>query len=410
MLWYLALILATAGLFYLAVPGVGAFVVRAQWRTFRMTINEASRFPMLNPRVLGRRKDGFIGCFRFFGTLEAIQGDDRIWIINGALSVAVDLRNVNVYLLPAAPSPDQADTELRTVPWSRIFSLPEGTTILVGGALFGEDGRGVFRTQNKKRPLVVIHDCKREHIIQRAIWGGRQRNEYWNPFTLPSIITGSFSLFLLSYLLLGDSGQRIPALLALAMSLAPMSPFLPPAFPLYFLYRHFWKKARLMRAQRDVVKLPLRYFPPTRPGAARDPRPRRATLLPDLEPYIMLSGVQRPGEPPEIFSDGESVRLPEETKRIFLSLPPRSEGRIGSANAWYAFGAYSEDGDGIVLKRPEDPMAELILLPGNPEEIAEEYDRVARFYELVSAFCIALTGSANMTGILLILSRLIPPV
>jgi hypothetical protein len=389
MLLHLLLIFATAALFYLAVPGIGAFVVRAQWRTFRTTINEISRFPTLNPRVLGRRKDGFIGCFRFFGTLEAMQGDDRIWITDGTLSAAVDLRRVSVYMLPAAPSQDQADTELGTVPWSRIFTLPEGTTILVGGALFGEDGRGVFRTRDRRRPLVVIHDCKKEQIVQRAIWGGRQRNEYWNPFTLPSIITGSFSLFTLSYALLGNPDQRIPALLGLAMSLAPMSPFLPPAFPMYFLYRHFWKKARLMRAQRDS-------------------RPRRAALLPDLEPYIMLSGEQRPGRPHEILCAGESVRLPEETKRILLSLPPRSARRISGADAWHAFGAYSDDGNGIELKRPDDPMAELILLPGNPERIAGEYDRVARFYEIVSAFFIALTGSANMTAILLILSRLIP--
>jgi hypothetical protein len=43
MLWYLALICAIAAVFYLAVPGMGAFIVRGQWRLFRRTIGEISR-------------------------------------------------------------------------------------------------------------------------------------------------------------------------------------------------------------------------------------------------------------------------------------------------------------------------------------------------------------------------------
>ncbi len=410
MLWYLALILAIAILFYLAIPGIGAFLVREQWRLFRKRITEVSRYPMLNPRAPGRERNAFIGYFRFFGTLEAIQGDDRIWITNGAFSVAADLHHGSLTMLPAAsPGQSDEDSELRVVPWSRVFSLPEGTPILVGGALFSEDGRGVFGSRGKVKPLVVIHDCKREHIVQRAIWSGRQRNEYWNQFTIPSIIAGSFILFLLAYSSLVNPDLRVPAIVALAMCLAPVSPFLPPAFPLYFLYRSFWKKARLMRAQRDVVMLPMRYFPPARPRDAppRERREQRATLLPDLEPYVMLRGREQEGDPGAIVCAGETVQLPAETRRIALTLPRAGARRMRGGGESFAFGAYSDEGDGILLRRPEDPMAELIVVPGDPEDISEGCGRAARLYEIVSAVFIGLNVALNMAGILILLTLLI---
>jgi hypothetical protein len=276
--------------------------------------------------------------------------------------------------------------------------------------------------------------------MQRVIWSGRQRNEYWNQFTIPSLITGSFGLLLLAYFLLGSPDMRIPALTALAAGLGPASPFLPPAFPLYFLYRRYWKRARLMRAQRDVVRLPLRYFPEVGSGALRRGRPevgsgtrkakaagstappletrhQRAILLPDLEPYVMLKGEERPAgnelkavsgaaRASTLFvSEGYRVALPPETKRIDLTLPPGISPQ--GADSAYVFGAYSEDGDGLALKRPEDPMADLILVPGDPREIAGACNRAARSFELVSALFIGLNVAVNEVGLILLLARLI---
>ncbi|MBE3064065.1 MAG: hypothetical protein IMZ69_03495, partial [Spirochaetes bacterium] len=95
----------------------------------------------VNPSRIAREKTGFLGSYRFFGTLEAIQGDERIWITNGRQSVAADLSGLSVHILPQqdARPENGRETEMRSVPWGRIFSLPEGTPILVGGALFSED-------------------------------------------------------------------------------------------------------------------------------------------------------------------------------------------------------------------------------------------------------------------------------
>jgi len=402
MTWYVALALGLAVLFYAAIPGIGGLLARGRWRVFRRTVVDVSRYPTAGPKSAGREPNVFVGLYRFFGTLEAIQGDDRIWITNGRFSVAADLRDVRVYLLPeggggSEAGADAGEGDLRSVPWSSIFSLPEGTPVLVGGALFSEEGRGVFRAHGRNQLLVVIHDCPRESIMERVIWGGRHRNEYMNPFTLPSVATGALSLVILAYSLLANPENRIAALVSLTVGLAPVSPFLPPGFPLYFAYRHFWKKARLMRAHRDVVRLPLRYFPRL-PGAGRA---RQATLLPDMEPYIMIRGTLR-SDPPAIVSEGVAAALPEPLQEI-------SEGLPGSERAaeCVVFGAYREQGDGIALSRPEDPMAELVLVRGDPETIAGACDRAALRGEIVSALFIALNIAVNLPLVFLILSLLV---
>src|SRR5208337_3508208 len=110
---------------------------------------------------------------------------------------------------------------------------------------------------------------------------------------------------------------RTVALLSLTAGLAPLAPFLPPGFPLYFAYRSSWKKARIFRVQRDVAALPLRYFPPSAGGA----RSRRATLLPDMEPYIMVRGAVEEGDPAVIVSDGMSLPLPPDIVRVDAEMP-----------------------------------------------------------------------------------------
>ena len=295
---------------------------------------------------------------------------------------------------------------LRSVPWSRIFSLPEGTPIFVGGALFAEEGRGVFRDHGNTRLLVVIHDCAQEKIVSRAIRSGRQRNEYMNAFTLPSVAIGSLSLLLLGFsLLAGHPEIRGVALLALTAGLAPVSPFLPPGFPLYFAYRSYWKKARLMRAQRDVVRLPLRYFPPS----IGEPRARRETLLPDKEPYLMIRGTMAENDPNVIVCDGARVSLPTGIGRIPVDLParwgrPSGEGRTRGC---VVFAAYRETPGGILLQKPEDPMAEQILVPGDPQWISHASEQIARRYEIVSGFFISLNMVVNVPLMFVLLALLI---
>ncbi len=411
------LVLGIAFLFYVALPAVGAFFARGRWRRFRATVTAVSHYPTAGPGTARGSRSEPLGHYRFFGTLEAIQGEDRIWLTNGRFSVGADLRNVRVYLIPemersesfSLSTPGAAPAALGSVPWSRIFSLPEGTPVFVGGAMFSEEGRAVFRDSGRTRLLVVIHDCPRETVVLHAISGGRQRNEYINPLTLPSVAVGSLSLVLLAFTLLGLP-ERLASLLAMTAGLAPLAPFLPPGFPLYFAYRSAWKKARLLRVQRDVVRLPLRWFPPS------DSRQRRATLLPDMEPYLMVRGTSDPSRPECIVSDGACLELPPGITRVQVVLPRRAraggKGETGRPEAStgdevVAFCAYAEDGEGVKLRRPDDPMADHVLLPGDPESLARECERAARVSALVSAAFIGLDVLVNLPLVFLLLSLVI---
>lgn len=381
-------------LFFLVLPGVGAFIARARWRTFRRTLLAVSRWPSVDTRrasPVGAGPGGFLGWHRFFGTLEAVQGDDRIWLTGATGSVAVDLRGVSVHLLPAAPAPDargvRGEDELTSLPWSRIFALSEGTTLLIGGALYREEGRPVFRERGGSPPFVLIHDCPRSQIVRRATRAGRHGNEYWNPFTLPSLVTGSFILAVLAWVSLGRPDGRLAAAAALTAAIGPLAPFLPPAFPLYFLYRASWRRGRHLRAERDLANLPLRWFP-----AAAGRPDRFLILLPDLEPYAMLHGTLVDDR--TLDAGGLAVRLPEGT-----ILAARGE-------VW-AFGAWREEDGRISLAEPDDPLAELVVVAGDPRARAARCSAEARRHEILSAVLIGLTVGINLLLVMYLAARVV---
>jgi hypothetical protein len=381
----LALVLAALGtalLFFALIPGVGAFGVRWQWRLFRRRMLEASLAPFLRYSDLGGA-EGRRGDYRVFGELEAIQGRDRIWINTGQFTVEADLEGVRLYLLPSLsggglpePLPDE---EPAVAPWSRVFSLPSGMRLFVGGSLFLEEGRGVFRSSPGAPLLLVFYDGERESILKRAIWGGRKRNEYWNPFTLPSLLTGFLCLALLAYLSLRSSQAGLPGLAVLSLAAAPAAPFLPPGVALYYLYRWFWKMARRLRAERDLLRLPLRYFPEAGGG-------ERTAQLPTGERYLMCreGALEVQGEP--------------ETRQC---------SRHPDAGESWLFGAVEESEGRRTLRRPADPMAELLRIPGEPAALAALCERTARWYELAAAACFATGLGINLFVVLLLLARLL---
>jgi hypothetical protein len=408
---YFALILLAASVFFLLIPGIGAFLTRARWRRFRRLVQESSRYPFARPEALDAStgEGGSLGWYRFFGSLEAIQGNDRIWITDGNLSVAAEMRDAMVHLLPVETAEEESkEPELEVLPWNRIFSLPEGTSILVAGEMRREGGRAVFKPRRETPLLAVIYEGDKRGIMRRAIWGGRQHFEYWNQFTIPSLITGSFSLIVLTYLMLRDPDLRGMALFALTLSLSPITPFLPPGFPLSFVFRSFWRRARLMRAQRDVLRLPLRFFP-RNDGAFQGPL---ATLLPDLEPYLMVQGRCGAGDERFLPGDAETERLPgmrfllpTDVERLEITLPNRLR-KVRDPEEFFLFGAYVVEGDSIRIQAPEDPMAELLLIPGNPTILSDECSRTARFYERISFLTIACSIAVNLFALFLILNRL----
>lgn len=396
MIGALLLAFGLALIFYAAIPGAGAFYVRSRWREFRRRMIRTSLFPIVSYGNLRLVHDGFAGNFRFFGGLEAIQGDDVVWLRSSELSVSVELRRVSLYWLPSFSFPEEVDgvevyeealpDETPTlVPWRRIFSLPEGTQVSVSGPLYLEEGGAIFRSDRQEPLTVVIYDGQSDSILRRAIWGGRHRNEYLNPFTPGSITIGSFSLLIVSYVLLRTPVERLLAIITLAISLFPILPLLPPGLLLFFLYRRLWKEARFLRAERDMLLLPLRYFPSFSGDANAE-----SARLPNGEDYVMERYEERERAMARL-GNGKIRRASR------LALPPPKE------RTFYVFGSPGP----AALRHPTDPMAELVMIPGDPLLLSHRCAKRARAYEILSSACIVAGVLINLYLLLVVLGAVI---
>ena len=384
------LVFAVAFLFFGLIPGIGAFFVRSRWRLFRRRIAESSLYPFLDYSDLSRKGD-FLGRYRLFGHLEAIQGDNSIWINNGSFTVEADLSQAKLYFLPSFSSGTRTlpverlqeevpDEQAALVSWNQIFSLPAGTQLFIAGQLCSEEGRGVFRSSGKDPLLVVLYDGERNTIVQRAVWGGRQRNEYWNQFTLASLLTGAFCMVLLAYIFLRSTPSSLSAIFALTLAFFPISGLLPPGFVLYYLYRFFWKRARMLRAERDLLRLPLRYYPDS-----AQLKLGSTAALPTGETYLCSQDAG-------LLIDGELIIRS-------ASLPAV---RGGKNEEVVLFGAHSETNGKGRMQTPGDPMAELVLVMGDPAVLAQNCNRRARMFAVLSAVSVFSALTLNFFLLLVI--------
>jgi len=256
--------LATACVFYLILPVIGALLVRKKWRDFRSLLFEATSLPVLTAElVFGYLSKSFVeterlGFFRAFGEVDAIGPENYLWLHLDGASCGVIMDDVQVYTLFAnqfgetdSMNPDTDSIEgLR---WKAIPSIPQGTRLMVSGELLRCNGSLCFVSSPEKPLLVLLHDGIDEYVPARAIIAGRHRNEYWNPLTQVSLAVG---ILVMSILLgSGFGGRSLVFFQAINITLAfaPVLPILPPGFALFFLYRRLWALARRYRAERDIV-------------------------------------------------------------------------------------------------------------------------------------------------------------
>ncbi len=377
---------AIAFLFYILIPGIGGFYVRSRWRNFRHRIIEASTYPRISYGIINSGPEGLIGKYRFFGTLEAIQ-ENRIWVRNEKISLRADLSGCSVYLLPTNGYGErgengngnqgwQRDEEPQRVSWNKIFSLPEGTKMFISGPLYRENGRRIFRSEKGNPLTVVIYDGPEKTILRRSIWSGRQKNEYWNSFTPMSVTAGSFGLFIHAYTMFRDPILRFPAIVTLTVSLLPVVLFIPPGILLFFLYRRLWNRGRFLRAERDLLQLPLRFFPSDGEG------PYQETVTPDGLPLAMVRIDKKANDNETVYRGNPTVRtsslLKESVCSCIIGTPIRVDGRLQ-------------------LQEPDDPMAEFLIVPDNPASLSDECARKAHLFEITAALVFTVGLLVNVT-------------
>jgi len=368
-----------AFLFFGLIPGLGAFLIKGQWFKFRQKLISASKKEMADFSLVSKSdKMSVVGEYRFFGTLESIQNDNRLWITDGSMTVGIDVQGISVYLLRSLPvdlnssSIEQAenmlpDDEPDCLPWKKIYSLSSGIQVFVFGKLFNDGGKLVFREDNKEDLLVVIYDGKKETLLKRSIWSGRQKNEYFNQFTPISLVFGTLILLVISYFLLQNTALRLYAAVSVTLATFPVVFLIPPGVFLYFLYIHFWKRSRSLRSERDLLKLPLRYFGPDEDFS----RPYASVRLHNNEEYCMIKW--KPGDKMTLLHINQDMKIRSHS----LARLPAEEG------VNYVFGIRDKD----IIKKSSDPMVEFLCIAGNPVELANMCSHKSGRMGITAALC-----------------------
>ena len=233
---------AAAALFYALIPVIGAFIVRGQWRRFRASIRDATSLPALEDRARSMDLPAMVVAR---GEIDAMGGDDELWVAGAGVSFVVDLSDSWVYVLAGR----RGDDRIERLRWRDLRAIGPGSRAFAAGKAEFREGRIVM----SRGSLVVLHDGDDDSLVRRAVWAGRHDNEYWNPLTQVSLAVGVVAMSAIARLTLPG---RIPALvlaLTLTAAFSPVLPLLPPGVAGFFLYRRYWRRARYCRARRDVA-------------------------------------------------------------------------------------------------------------------------------------------------------------
>jgi hypothetical protein len=351
-------------MFYVAIPGLGALLIRHRWRKFRrMLVFSASytRLGYSDTRVLSDEDDGYLGRYRFFGSLEAIQGSSVIRVRGKNVSVSVAMKNIMVFLLPTA-SPDDdtvSDQTPSPVRWSKVSALPEGIKVYVAGSLYREKDLALFQEDSHGPLLVVIYDGPDSELVNRSIWCGRQKNEYWNRFTPVSLLAGSLTLGVVIISGAVSPVHQGAVVTALTAAVAPVLPLLPPGVALFVLYRRIWTVGRHCRAERDLFRFVGMYA---------------SGSIHSNERYGM-------------------IRVSEHNVAEYRDL-------VSAANTplqdnVLVFGALTRHGGEYRITRPRDPMAPYIALSDKPAVLAHRRAVRARVLEVLAVVCLGIGIAVN---------------
>ena len=351
--------------------------MRSRWRRFRRRVQESSLRPLLTYRVMRQvHEDGVSGTtYRFFGALEAIQSDQALWLRGGDVTVAADMSNSEIYVLPRDTGELPEEPPVRTT-WARLGSLTEGAKVFVAGRIRMEGTHAVMCGDASDPLLVVLYDGSERDLLRRCIWSGRQLNEYWNQLTPGALAGGTLALITIAYVLLRSPTGRLPAIAALSLAATPLLSMLPPGVVLFFIYRWSWRRGRVLRAHRDILRIPLRHL-----KGAGD-----SGVLPDGEPYELRYVTQ------------DDARMLEEMGGQVIRPPIALD-----TSRYAAFGYPGPAG----LETPPDPMTEIAIIPGNPTELSLRCQRQARAFELVSAAILGTGLLINLAGVFVALQYVI---
>lgn len=249
---FLLLGIFIAILFYLILPGIGMLSVSDRWRRFRRAILGAGFCPIYPAENLSAKR------YRFFGELEAIEGQDIVWLNDGKRRVRVKLKNCPIYNLPGG-SFQTGESLIRYSRWQQVGSLSEGVGFFVVGKVGSGEEVPVFEDVEDDNLTVVMHDVKPECFLSQAISLGRKKNPYWNSTTAPSLLLGMLIELLVLVTAIQGLINRNQFLFLTTLVLLPGIILAPPGIFFFFSYRKFWRLGHRYHIEADLLSLVLRY-------------------------------------------------------------------------------------------------------------------------------------------------------
>jgi hypothetical protein len=307
------------------------------------------------------------------------------------------LKGAETYLLPMAEgeelmeSLDPSGEAPEKIRWDRVSSLTEGVKVFVGGKTVRQEDRLVFRGTKESPLLIIFYDGKDRSLTIRTIRAGRNKNEYWNPITPYSFIAGVFSQLMVAMYYLSRPIFRFTVIAAGIALFTPLLPLFPPGVICTLLYQRLWRQARIFRAYRDILQLPLNYTAPK----LQDCR------LPNGERY---GGVYYDDLPADIVDLQIPMLIPNKNKKeLKTKAPPQG---LSQKEGWYVFGSLPEEPRSPMSlpQEPLDPFAPFGAVPGNPETLARRYTQKAYLLEICSWFLLIAGLGLNLFFIMTILS------
>jgi hypothetical protein len=266
---------------------------------------------------------------------------------------------------------DPGEETPERVRWDRISALNEGAKVFVGGTLALRDNRWTFVSTRENPLLVIFYDGPDRSLTARAIRAGRHRNEYWNAFTPYALVMGAVCEIFMALNYLSRPAFRLTVITSLIAVFTPLFPLIPPGVLFTIVYRRLWWKARVFRAYRDLVRLPLRY-------------------LPSGEGSCFLPGGER-------YGSYRCDRLTDDMRERIPVLIPEKEKR--KHDSWYVYGALGAQAAvqaDEIPHEPEDPFATFAAIPGVPRVLAARYTFAAYALETVSWILLLAGMGLNM--------------
>jgi hypothetical protein len=350
-------------------------IKRRKWYIFRKRFDELRLSPILDYSQYSQNQTEKVKVFRFIGGFESVTDDQTLWIRGENLTVPVSLHNAETYLLPMPQSSlfkessgipevfDPSDESPEKIRWERVSTLTEGAKVFVGGLLACQDGRWSFVSTKEKPLLVIFYDGPDHSLTIRAIRAGRHRGEYWNAITPYSLVIGALCQILVAVLFLSRPAFRLTVIVSIIALFVPLYPIIPPGLLFTFIYRRLTWRSRILRAYRDIARLPLRYLTPSEDKGC----------LPGGESYGFIC----------------SAELPPQAQQGKIPLLLPEIGKAKNSGSWYIFGALRPGED--IPSQPEDLFATFGILPGEPASLARRCEVLAYLLE-AAAWIILLAG------------------